>query len=117
MMGGIGSLAGVAFGLIWTFAAASTGAPIFVPLFGVVFIALGVMQALYHFRNATGESRYSAFDITDGQEEPDPLNERFGAPPDGDPTAGGTAGGYCPYCGQQIGTEHQFCRHCGRRVD
>lgn len=79
MMGGFGALASVAFGVIWTLAAINMGAPVFFPLFGLVFIALGVGQAIYNFRNAKGENRYSAFDIVDSDEEDDPLNRRYGA--------------------------------------
>ena len=56
----------------------SNGRPFFFPLFGVVFIIMGIVQAVYHFKNATSKNRYSAFDITDAHEETDPLNERFG---------------------------------------
>ena len=36
-MGAMGSIVAAVFGLIWTGAAVSMGAPIFFPLFGVVF--------------------------------------------------------------------------------
>ena len=78
-MGGIGSAAAALFGVFWTLAAASMGAPVFFVLFGIVFILLGVVQAIYHFRNATGENRYSEFDIVDSDEEPDPLDPRRAA--------------------------------------
>ena len=57
MMGGIGSVAAVLFGVIWTFAAASMGAPFFFPLFGLVFIGVGIANAVYSFKNATGDNR------------------------------------------------------------
>ena len=85
MMGGIGSILAAVFGLIWTCGAASMGAPGFFLLFGVVFIGIGVVNAVYSFKNATGENRYSDFDIVDSHEEPDPLNERFGRQPDAAP--------------------------------
>ena len=59
---------GIGFGVIWTIAVISMGAPVFFPLFGLIFIGIGVAQAVYHFRNATGENRYSYFDIVDGDE-------------------------------------------------
>ena len=40
MMNAVGSLIGIVFGIIWTCAAASMGAPGFFPLFGLVFIGM-----------------------------------------------------------------------------
>lgn len=121
MMGGFGALASVAFGVIWTLAGINMGAPVFFPLFGLVFIAFGVGQAIYNFRNAKGENRYSAFDIVDSDEEDDPLNRRYGArhedaadssaPSDGSPAAG-----YCPYCGAPAEEGFAFCRRCGKKL-
>ena len=72
-MGALGSVVAIIFGIFWTIMAASMGAPVFFPIFGVIFILLGVVQAVYHFKNATGEERFSEFDIVDSREEPDPL--------------------------------------------
>ena len=85
MMGGIGSIFGIVFGIIWTCGAASIGAPGFFLLFGVAFIGIGVVNAVYSFKNASGDNRYSAFDIVDSDEEPDPLNVRFGSRSDPEP--------------------------------
>jgi hypothetical protein len=132
-MGGIGSLAAIFFGLIWTFAAASMGAPFFFPLFGVVFIIIGIVQAVYNFKNATSKDRYSEFDITDENEEPDPLNKRFGNPESnsgaanaGSADQGGAnnrsssdddgAGNFCPYCGSSVKSDYDFCRQCGKKL-
>lgn len=76
MMGGLGSIFAGVFGVIWTMAAVQMGAGIFA-LFGVVFILFAVLQAVYQFKNATGENRYSVFDITEDGEEPDPLEKRM----------------------------------------
>lgn len=119
MMGGIGSVAAVLFGVIWTFAAASMGAPFFFPLFGLVFIGVGIANAVYSFKNATGDNRYSEFDIVDSGEEPDPLNERFGSrtasEPDGKPGEPGEFT-YCPYCGAKLGEGFAFCGKCGKAL-
>ena len=119
-MAGFGSLFAAAFGVIWTLLAASSGAPVLFWLFGVLFVVWGVVQAVYNFRNAGSRNRYSAFDITDEHEEPDPLNQRFDgssdAPAQGedyDPN-GGT--NFCPYCGAKTGPEYAFCPNCGRRL-
>lgn len=114
-MGAMGSVAGVIFGIIWTVAAASMGAPVFFPLFGILFILIGIVQAVYNFKNATGENRFSEFDITEDGEEPDPLDRRVrdAAPPE--PPSGGTYR-FCPYCGAETGEGFAFCAKCGRQL-
>ena len=82
-MGALGSVIAVVFGIFWTVSAASMGAPISFSIFGVLFVIVGIVQAVYNFKNAAGKKRYSAFDIVDGEEEPDPLNQRFGGQPGG----------------------------------
>ena len=104
-MGALGSVIAVVFGIFWTVSAASMGAPISFSIF-------------YNFKNAAGKKRYSAFDIVDGEEEPDPLNQRFGGQPQ---EAGDTSGPegplrYCPYCGAKLGDSYTFCGHCGKRL-
>ena len=121
MMNAVGSLVGIVFGIIWTAAAASKDAPIFFPLFGLVFIGIGVAQAVYSFRNATGDNRYSAFDIVDEDEEPDPLNRRFHRdPPDSqtppDAEGGGSAPRFCPYCGAPLQGDFAYCPRCGKSL-
>ena len=115
-MGAVGSVIAVIFGIFWTITAVSMGAPFFFPLFGVLFIILGVVQAVYHFKNATGENRYSSFDIVEDDEEPDPLNARFGdAPRDGPaPEVGDFR--FCPYCGAKLGADFTYCGTCGRKL-
>ncbi len=86
-------------------------------LFGVVFVLVAAVQAIYHFRNATGKNRYSAFDVTDSSEESDPLNDRFG--PGRENAASGEAQGesaFCPYCGAQAEGDYAFCRKCGKKL-
>ena len=118
-MGAMGSIAAVIFGIFWTVMATSMGAPVFFPIFGVIFIVMGIVQALYHFKNATGENRYSEFDIVDSAEEPDPWDQRFGAnrapetPPE-EPESEDFR--YCPYCGARLGSGFTFCGKCGKRL-
>ena len=115
-MGAMGSVIAVIFGIFWTIAAASMGAPGIFPLFGVLFVILGIVQAVYHFKNATGENRYSSFDIVESGEEPDPLNTRFvDALKDG-PAAGGGDFRFCPYCGAKLGADFTYCGKCGRKL-
>ena len=119
-MGAMGSVAAVIFGIFWTIMAASMGAPVFFPIFGVIFILLGVVQAVYHFKNAAGKDRFSEFDIVDSREDPAPMERRFGQdrepweePPKQDSGAG-TA--YCPYCGAKAEPGFVYCAKCGRKL-
>lgn len=140
MMGAFGSAAAALFGVFWTLSALSMGAPIFFALFGVVFVALGIGQAVYNFKNATSQNRYSTFDITDGNEEPDPLNRRFGgnqvdqeagAYEQAEPMQAGTESAaaasseqpqhhtnaaFCPYCGAAVDDGFSFCPKCGKQL-
>lgn len=113
-MGAVGSLVGVIFGVIWMGAAASMGAPPFFLAFGVLFIIVGIVQALYHFKNATGENRFSEFDITEEGEEPDPLDRRVHDDPEPERADGMYR--YCPYCGARFGEGFSYCGKCGREL-
>lgn len=118
-MGALGSVIAVIFGIFWTIGAASMGAPWFFPLFGVLFIIIGIVQTVYNIKNATGENRYSSFDIVEETEEPDPLNRRFGSVAPMDDTASDGGSGdfrFCPYCGAKLGAEFEFCGKCGKKL-
>ncbi len=113
-MGGIVSLFMGLFGVVWTVLVASVGGGIFA-LFGVIFIAVAIVMALYHFKNATGKNRYSAYDITEQGEEPDPLNERFENKKQGEIKKEGE-NRFCPYCGTAVSEDYEFCNKCGRKL-
>ena len=115
-MGAIGALFAAIFGIIWTAVAASMGAPPLFCLFGVVFVIFGIIQAIYNFKNATGQNRYSEFDIVDSREEPDPLAQHLGL--EREDTAPEDSGDfrYCPYCGARLGANFTFCGKCGKRL-
>lgn len=114
MMGGVMSIAIGVFGVIWTIAAASMGGGLFA-LFGVVFVVVAIVQAVFHFKNATSEERYSSFDIVDSTEEPDPLNERFGAQPRSS-AAPAKKSKFCPWCGAKVDAAFEFCNECGKKL-
>lgn len=129
-MGAAGSIFAVIFGIFWTIMAYSItrDAPfplvsMVFPLFGLVFIGFGVVQAVYHFKNATGRNRMSTFDIVDSNREPDPLERYAGGSPRGtqrpeapSPAAGGEGKSFCPYCGDKIQARFRFCPKCGKPV-
>ena len=112
-MEGVMSVIMAVFGVAWMVFAVYLGAGAFA-LFGLIFIAIAVVQAVYSFRNASGKDRFSEFDITDSGEEPDPLNEMFGEK--GQPEPRSSEGGYCPYCGAKVESGYVFCRRCGRKL-
>ena len=114
MMGGVMSIFMGLFGLLWTIIVASSGGGIFA-LFGVIFIAIAISQAVFHFKNATSKDRYSAFDIVDDFEESDPLNVRFGGTaPRSNSTTQST---FCPWCGDPVeDRNHRFCDKCGKKL-
>lgn len=118
MEGTVSLLVGV-FGVFWTICAGMMGVTAMVP-FGIIFIIIAVVQACYSFRNATGRQRFSAFDITDDEEEPDPLNERFSAEKPEQSGKGAEdvreKGAFCPYCGEKAGPDHVFCSRCGKKL-
>ena len=115
-MGAAGSVIVVIFGIFWTITAASMGTPFFFPLFGVLFVIMGIVQAVYHFKNATGENRYSSFDIVEDGEEPDPLNARFGDAPQDSPAGESGDFRFCPYCGTKLGADFTYCGKCGKKL-
>jgi uncharacterized membrane protein HdeD (DUF308 family) len=84
-LGAVSGIVAVIFGIFWTILAYSItrdvpfpGVAIFFPLFGVLFTIAGVVRVIYNFSNATRKDRFSVADITTDEEEPDPLNLRFG---------------------------------------
>lgn len=147
-MGGMSSVIAVIFGIFWTAMAfrMTAGSPFdgigsIFPLFGILFIVMGVANAIYNFRNATSRDRYSMIDITDSESEPDPLNELFGRKGDLLSRGEGTDGyidseaasnspaagpgeekaaerpkgnSFCPYCGERVADDYRFCPKCGR---
>lgn len=115
MMSGIVSIAMAVFGVLWTVGAASLGGG-FIALFGVVFIVIAVVNAVYNFKNATNKNRYSSFDIVDGNEETDPLNERYGGENEYRSFEGGSASEFCPYCGADVESDYVFCNKCGKKL-
>lgn len=114
MMSAIVGIAVCVIGIGWILVTLNMGAPFFFPLFGVVFVIIGIANTVYNFKNATGENRYSSFDITDDGEEPDPFNERFGTKENAPPPH--KVGRYCPYCGERAQDDYKYCQNCGRQL-
>lgn len=136
MRNGAGSIVAALFGVFWLILAVAItfDAPnefpfmlvkIIFPLFGVGFIISAIAGAAYHFRNATGENRYSEFDIVEDDEEPDPLNEYFGAKSSAESAKSSADHAksetdsdteFCPYCGAKAEKTFVYCRKCGKKL-
>ena len=124
LMSGIACVFSALFGVVWTFVAASMGGG-FIALFGVIFIVMAIVNAVYNFRNATGKNRYSEYDITEHWEESDPLNERFEDSHNRVSNTGNTETSvssanqksrFCPYCGTKAEEDYAYCNRCGKKL-
>ncbi len=127
----VGGVIAAVFGVFWTIAAASMGAPGFFVFFGIVFVFVGIGRAIYAFYNATSPNRFSEYDITTHDEESDPLSDAFGrsslhrnadhpAHHDRHPDIGAEPrkyeGDYCPFCGSAVQPDFDFCPKCGKDI-
>jgi len=115
MMSGVVGIVMICFGILWTIVAGSF-AP-FMAIFGILWTAIAVITTVYNFKNATSKNRYSSFDITDSNEEPDPLNERFGNKVETETKeTEEIESEYCPYCGTKVQGNYKFCNKCGKEL-
>lgn len=122
-LGGISAIFAALFGVFWVIMACAMGGWFMAP-FGLIFIAIAVVNAIHSFKNATGENRYSSFDIVDSEEEPDPLNLKYGKPEQSKQTeqsgktedTNKTESRYCPWCGTKVDGDYVFCNHCGKKL-
>lgn len=125
MMSAAASVFVAIFGVIWTVIACSIGGgPI--AIFGIFFVLFALASAAYNFMNATRKNRFSSFDITDQNEEADPLNLRFSGQDNratdqnADPhtNAQNKTGksNFCPYCGNAVEADFQYCNYCGKKL-
>jgi len=122
------SVAAVVFGILWTIIAFSitVNSPFglfgaIFPLFGIVFITVGVIQAVYNYRNATGKDRYSMYDITDSSEEGDPsakwIKDELEHQDKKERRHYETKDfNFCPYCGTRLDSGYAYCPKCGEAV-
>ena len=130
----VGSVIAILFGVVWLIAASimtSTAkkefpsfgampgpadvASVVLPLFGLLFIGVGIANAIYHYRNYKNKDRYSIVDIVDSREEGDPANHY--AKEDAEASSGKhPAGKFCMECGHRLDGDFVFCPGCGRNL-
>jgi len=82
----------------------------------VLWTCVAVAMTIYNFKNATSKNRYSAFDITDSTEEPDPLNERVDSPQSDNQVKNDVDNKFCPYCGTPVAGDFEYCNNCGKKL-
>ena len=119
-MGGVMGIVAALFGLFWTFMVFSNGGGMF-GFFGLIFVAIGILNAVRGFRNAFSKNRRSEFDVVDGTEEPDPWNERFGNKNHYEQnvfqqSSSVKGSAFCPYCGNAVEKDFEYCNNCGRKL-
>ena len=110
MLSGVVGIFMIGFGVIWTIIAAQAG--VVFMLFGLLWTGIAITTTIFHFKNATQKKRYSIYDITDEEEEPDPLNRRFGE----GPIRETGESRFCPYCGSSVAEDYEFCNSCGMKL-
>ena len=114
MMSGIMCIIVGVFGIFWTIAAVSMGAGLFFGLFGIVFVGIAVVNAIYNFKNATNKNRYSVYDITEDGEETDPFEKYYKT--DKTNINSDIESNFCPYCGTKVENNYEFCNKCGKKL-
>ena len=112
MMGGFVGIIMIGFGILWTLIA-SQASGIFA-IFGILWTCVAIAMTVYNFKNTTGKNRYSVYDITDENEELDPLNVRFGN--SGMNMQNDADNKFCPYCGTPVAGDFEFCNNCGKKL-
>ncbi|ADR18760.1 zinc ribbon domain-containing protein [Calditerrivibrio nitroreducens] len=101
------SIAAIIFAIFWIIGAVEIGAPFVFPLFGIVFIIIGIAYARYSYKNAFGEKRFSEYDIVDESEEDEIIKREMNDT---------GALNYCPYCGNPVKESFSFCPKCGKKI-
>lgn len=114
MLSGVMGIFMVGFGIIWTVIAAQ--ASVAFSLFGVLWTCMAAIITIYNFKNATRKNRYSAYDITDENEEVDPLNQLFVKSSSSNKEKEILNNNFCPYCGKAINEDFEFCNGCGKKL-
>ena len=107
MMSGVRGIVVSVFGIFWTIGALRGGMSAAYWMSGVIFVCVTLGYAVYNFKNASGETRYTEYRVVDENEEAaaqDQNAETVGAKADA-----------CPHCGAKKDETDNYCRNCGKR--
>jgi len=115
MMGAIGSVVSVIFGIVWIGLVDNMGAPSVFVLFGILFVILGIANVVYNLTNATSKNRFSVYDLVDSKKERDPL-DRYTKEEVRSEKKSNSEKFFCPYCGYGIKNDFDFCVKCGKKL-
>ncbi|MFW6029281.1 MAG: zinc ribbon domain-containing protein [Halanaerobiales bacterium] len=115
MMGAVGSVIAVIFGIAWIGVVDSMNAPSFFILFGVLFVIMGIVNVVYNLTNATNKNRFSIYDFVDSKEERDPL-DKYSKKESNIKHNNSQQGLFCPYCGNRNEEDFDYCVKCGREL-
>ncbi len=91
------------------------------PFFGIIFITVGIVQAVYYFHNLKDKNRFSIVDIVDSKEEGDSTDRWISneAVMGDDKPLKKTKThdySYCPYCKHKLDNDDKFCPNCGKEL-
>lgn len=117
----------VLFMLYWTASAIKSGAPIIFWAFGLLGLYTTVRGAINQYRklkNSKNGGQYSQYTDYRSAGGTDPWDRNFRSDvqqdADGYITESypvpGTSANFCPYCGSQVKSDHDFCKNCGRQL-
>ncbi len=115
MMGTVGSVISVIFGIAWIGIVDSMGAPSIFVFFGILFVILGVVNVVYNLTNATSKNRFSVYDLVDSNEERDPL-DRYIKKETISKKQNDIEDFFCPYWGYRGKKDFDFCVKCGEKL-
>lgn len=115
MMGAVGSIIAVIFGIAWIGIVDSMRAPSIFIIFGILFVIMGIANVVYNLTNATSKNRFSIYDFVDSKEERDPL-DKYAKKESNAQKNHNEQVFFCPYCGSEIKDDFEFCVKCGRKL-
>jgi hypothetical protein len=126
LMGAVIAIVVAAFGVFWTVGALGMGAPPIFALFGIIFVVIVIVSGVAGLYNAVSRNRFSTYDITTDEEESDPIAEALDLHPnrrrdhrEPEPSSRNprrVEGGFCPYCGEAVDDDFDFCPKCGKDI-
>lgn len=134
LMGAVGGVVSIFALLIILSLIAKSGAPKEFLMFGGLMLVMAVIGVIYNLVNATTKNRMSHLDITTPDEESDLIARAMGhdqsrkkssdwrvtqerkIPENENKPKRKFEGGFCPFCGQPLEENFDFCPGCGKDI-